>query len=76
MLFLLILILLFVEYYVLPYYVMAFSALTLLAGRQEHPACNNRVMMCWCGHLSGAKCRLFGYGPVDATAIPIISCLI
>ena len=26
--------------------------------------------MCWCGHLSGAKCRLFGYGPVDATASP------
>ena len=21
---------------------------------------------CWCGYLSGAKCRLFAYGPADA----------
>jgi len=52
---------------------------TLLVGRQEkHPACKHRVMMCWCGYLSGAKCRLFAYGPADATASqnPIISCLI
>jgi len=55
------------------------SALTLLAGRQEeHPACKHRVMRCWCGYLSGARCRLFAYGPTDATASqnPIISCLI
>ena len=46
----------------------AFSALTLLAGRQEgHPACKNRVVGCWCGYLSGVRCRL-AYGPVDATA--------
>jgi len=30
----------------------------------------NRVMRCWCGYLSGARCRLFAYGPADATAIP------
>ena len=49
----------------------AFSALTLLAGRQEeHPACKNWVMRCWCGYLSGVRCRLFAYGPADATAIP------
>jgi len=24
---------------------------------------------CWCGYLSGARCRLFAYGPADATAI-------
>ena len=37
----------------------AFSALTLLVGRQEgHPACKNRVVGCWCGCLSGARCRL------------------
>ena len=38
----------------------AFSALTLLVGRQEgHPACKNiRVVGCWCGCLSGAGCRL------------------
>ena len=57
----------------------AFGALMLLVGRQEeHPACKCWVMMCWCGCLSGAKCRLFAYGPVDATASrnPIISCLI
>jgi len=30
----------------------------------------NRVMGCWCGYLSGARCRLFAYGPADATATP------
>jgi len=25
-------------------------------------------MRCWCGYLSGASCRLFAYGPGDATA--------
>ena len=48
----------------------AFSALTLLVGcQEEHPACKNWVMRCWCGYLSGARCRLFAYGPADATAI-------
>jgi len=27
-------------------------------------------MRCWCGYLSGARCRLFAYGPADATAVP------
>jgi len=41
----------------------AFSALTLLVGRQEgHPACINRVVGCWHGYLSGARCRP-AYGP-------------
>jgi len=45
-----------------------FNALTLLVGWQEgHPACKIRVMECWCGCLSGVRCRL-AYGPVDATA--------
>ena len=45
-----------------------FSALTLLLGRQEgHPACKKRVVGCWRGCLSGARCRL-AYGPDDATA--------
>ena len=45
-----------------------FSALTLLVGRQEgiRPV-KNRVVGCWCGCLSGARCRL-AYGPADATA--------
>ena len=48
---------------------IAFSALTLLVGRQEgHPACKkNRVVGYWHGYLSGARCRL-AYGPADATA--------
>ena len=57
---------------------LSFSALTLLVRRQkEHPACKNWVMRCLCGYLSGAKCRLFAYGPADATASqnPIIICL-
>ena len=46
----------------------AFSALILLVGWQEgHPACKNRVVGCWCGCLSGARCRL-AYGLADATA--------
>ena len=27
-------------------------------------------MRCWCGYLSGVRCRLFANGPADATAIP------
>ena len=51
--------------------IFAFSALTLLFERQEeHPACKNWVMRCWRGYLSGERCRLFAYGPADATAIP------
>ena len=26
-------------------------------------------MRCWCGYLSGVRCRLVAYGPADATAI-------
>ena len=38
---------------------VAFSALTLLVGRQGgHPAWKNRVVGCWRGYLSGARCRL------------------
>jgi len=46
---------------------LAFSALTLLVGRQEgHPACKKLSggVLVW---LSGASCRL-AYGPADATA--------
>jgi len=51
--------------------VQAFSTLMLLVGRRkEHPTCNNWVVRCWCGCLPGARCRLFAYGPPDATAIP------
>jgi len=59
-----------------------FSVLTLLVGHwEEHPACRNWVMRCWRGCLSGARCRLFAYGPADATATqnpigPHISCFI
>ena len=44
------------------------SAWTLLGGWQEgHPACNCRVVGCWCGCLPGARCRL-AYGPADAVS--------
>ena len=53
---------------------VAFSALTLLVGRQEgHPTCKNWVVGCWCGYLSGARCRL-AYGPADATATHCLVC--
>jgi len=46
----------------------AFSALTLLVGRQEgHLACKKLSGGCWHGYLSEARCRL-AYGPADATA--------
>ena len=52
----------------------AFSALTLLAGRQkENPAYKNCVMGCWHGRQSGAKCRLFAFGPANATASQTLS---
>ena len=55
--------------YLSEYCKFAFSALTLLVGRQEgHPACKkNWVVRCWRGYLSGARCRL-AYGPADATS--------
>jgi len=48
-------------------FVIAFSALMLLVGRQEgHPTCKKLSggMLAW---LSGMRCRL-AYGPADATA--------
>ena len=38
----------------------------------------NWVMRCWCGYLSRVRCRLFAFGPADATACQnsIVSCLI
>jgi len=44
------------------------SALMLLVGRQEgHPALKKRVVGCWHGYLSAARCRR-AHGPADATA--------
>ena len=38
---------------------VAFSALTLLFGRQEeHPTCKNWVMRCWCDYLASLRSRL------------------
>jgi len=42
----------------------------LVGHQKEHPACKNRVMRSWCGYLSAVRCKLFAYGPADATAIP------
>jgi len=46
--------------------ISAFSALMLLVGWQERHL-KNWVVGCWCGCLSGARCR-FAYDPADATA--------
>ena len=49
-------------------WLLTFSALTLLVGRQEgHLACKKLSGVCWHGSLSGARCRL-ACGPADATA--------
>ena len=48
----------------------ALIALTLLVGHQEeHPVCRNGVMRGWCDYLSGARCRLFAYGPAAGDAV-------
>ena len=53
----------------IPSVLFAFSALTLLVGRQEgHPACKKlKEVGYWRGYLSGVRCIL-AYGPADATA--------
>jgi len=49
----------------------AFSALTLLVGRQEgHPPCKNWEVRYWHGYLSAARCKWFACGPADAIATP------
>ena len=55
-------------------YLQCFETVGWASGR----TCKNWVMRCWCGYLSGARCILFPYGTVDATASqnPIIFCLI
>ena len=45
--------------------IQCFDAVGWASGRAS-----NWVMRCWCGYLSGAKCRLFACGPAAATAIP------
>jgi len=53
--------------YIIVVIIIAFSALTLLFGRQEgHPACK-KMSDGVHGYLSGARCRL-AYGPADSTA--------
>jgi len=52
----------------------ALSTLTLLIGYQEeHVACKS---VCWHDYLSGVRCKLFAYGPADATCHPIVYCFI
>jgi len=56
------------DFWLFSMYFAAFSALTLLVGRQEgHPACKKPSggVLAW--YLSGVRCRL-AYGPADATA--------
>ena len=39
-----------------------------LGGRKGIRPVKNWVVGCWCGYVSGSRCR-FAYGPADATAI-------
>ena len=56
------------------YATLAFNALTLLVGvgKSIRPR-RNLVMVCRCG--AEVRCKLFAYGPADATAI-VIFCLV
>jgi len=63
---------------VFTYFTYVFFVCSLLVGpgvRKRIRPVKNRVMRCCCGYLSGARCRLYAYGPADATAIqnPVIS---
>jgi len=59
------------NYYRLTSQKFAFRALMLLVGQQEgHRTCKNWVVRYWHGYLSGAKCKLFAYGPADTNATP------
>ena len=41
-----------------------------LGGKKGIRPVKSRVVGCWCGCLSGARCRL-AYGPADATALTV-----
>ena len=41
-----------------------------LGGRKGIRPVKNWAVGCWCGYLSGARCRL-AYGPADATALTV-----
>ena len=43
-----------------------------MGGRKGTRPVKNRVVGCWCGYLSGARCGL-AYGPADATATHCLS---
>jgi len=40
---------------------------SLLGVRKSVRPVKNWVMRCWCGCLSGMRCKWFAYGPADAT---------
>ena len=46
-----------------------------LGGRKGIRPVKNWVVRCWCGYLSGARCRL-AHGPADATAMPKMTRLV
>jgi len=51
--------------------VHAFSALTLLGGRQDGQSAGKKwVVRYWRGYLSEVRCKWFAYGPADAPATP------
>ena len=41
-----------------------------LGGRKSVQPVKNCVMRCWCGYLSGTRCKWLAYGACDATANP------
>jgi len=54
------------QFFITLYFLLCFDT---VGWASEISACKNfSVMKCWCGYLSGARCRLFAYGPADATA--------
>jgi len=64
------------EFQVFIYYLVGYYLFIIcwLGGRKGIRPVKNRVVGCWCGCLSGARCRL-AYGPADAMPLPLtVSC--
>jgi len=50
--------------------IVAFSALMLMGSRNGIWPVKNWLVGCWCGYLSGSRCRL-AFGPADAIALTV-----
>jgi len=62
----------FASYYAVCSCVMCLQCFDTVGRQEEHPACKNWLIRCWCGYLSGMRCRLFAHGPADALVNSVV----